>query len=62
MDAETDDDLSILTERVSDTKPPRVWLGFTFSFVVLVVLTMAAIAATVFVAWGVSLVVSYFDS
>lgn len=52
------DELSILEEAVSDPKPSRVWLGGAIAAVLLVGLTMAALAIVVVVIWAGSLLLS----
>lgn len=53
------DELSILEEVGSDPKPPRVWLGGAIAAVLLVGLTMAALAIVVVVIWAASLLFSF---
>lgn len=53
------DELSILEEAGSDPKPSRVWLGGAIAGVLLVGLTMAALAIVVVVIWAASLLFSF---
>ena len=52
------DELSILEEAGSDQKPARVWLGGAVAVVLLVGLTMAALAIVVVVIWAASFLFS----
>jgi hypothetical protein len=54
------DELSILEQAGSDTEPAKVWLGGAVAAVVLIALTMAALAVLVLVFWGLSLLVTWF--
>jgi hypothetical protein len=52
------DELSILEAAGSDPKPSRVWLGGAVAVVILIGLTMAALAIVVVVIWAASFLFS----